>query len=190
VPVRCQLTGEGVEEHIHRARIRPRQSQGERLVSAGPGGGEQGKALVGLIDNCGRAHASLVPDPGGAPLSHRYGPPPRPRAGGAGRDAQLQGPAASGPVALLNAAGAAASPFGWDGRVFWRERSRRSSRQDRPHTAGAQRRSCARRAHTRSTRGQALPSSRSGLGRRSISALRAACCPSLSRSGRPGRGLS
>src|SRR5215210_37218 len=66
--VRRELTREVVEKDPHRARVGSRQSQGERLVGAGPAGGKQIEARVALIDNTGRTHAPLVPDPCGSPL--------------------------------------------------------------------------------------------------------------------------
>ena len=66
--VRRELAGEVHEKDLHRARIGSRQSQSERLVGAGPAGGKQIQARVALIDNTGRAHAPLVPDPRGSPL--------------------------------------------------------------------------------------------------------------------------
>ena len=68
VHIRRELTGEAIEEHAHRARIRPRQNQRKRLVRAGLGGGKQVQALVAPVDNAWRAHPALVPDPCRAPL--------------------------------------------------------------------------------------------------------------------------
>ena len=64
----CELIREVVEEDPHRARVRSRQSQRERLVGAGPAGRKQVHAGVALIDDAARAHAPLVPDPCGPPL--------------------------------------------------------------------------------------------------------------------------
>ena len=66
--LRRELTREVIEKDSHRARIGSRQSQSKRLVGAGPAGGKQIQARVALIDNTGRAHPSLVPDPRGPPL--------------------------------------------------------------------------------------------------------------------------
>jgi hypothetical protein len=64
----CELIREVVEEDPHRARVRARESQGERLVGAGPAGRKQRQAGVALIDDAARASAALIPDARGSPL--------------------------------------------------------------------------------------------------------------------------
>jgi hypothetical protein len=64
----CELIREVVEEDPHRARVRSRQSQRKSLLGAGPAGRKQIQAGVALIDNAGRAHATLIPDARGSPL--------------------------------------------------------------------------------------------------------------------------
>ena len=68
MPLRRELTREGVEKEPHRARVGPWQSQGERVVGAGPAGGKQIEARVALIHDPGWAHPTFVPDPRGPPL--------------------------------------------------------------------------------------------------------------------------
>ena len=58
---------------------------------------------------------------------------PRTRVGAARQDAARRWPAAARGAAFLKAACAAGSPFGCEGRAFWRERCRRPSRPDSPH---------------------------------------------------------
>src|SRR3954471_10591333 len=64
----CELMREVLEEDPHRARVGARQSQGERVVGAGPAGRKQVHAGVALIDAATRAHATLLPDARGSPL--------------------------------------------------------------------------------------------------------------------------
>ena len=68
VYVRGELMREVLEEDRHRARVRSRQSQSERLVGAGSAGRKQIQAGEALIDDPRRAEAALVPDPCGPPL--------------------------------------------------------------------------------------------------------------------------
>src|SRR4051812_16397117 len=106
-------------------RVGARQSQGERVVGAGPAGRRQVHAGVALIDAATRAHATLVPDARGSPLLPHTGLVLAPDPRGAGWDAQPQEPGALSAASFLKAACAAGSPFGCEGRVFWRERLNR-----------------------------------------------------------------
>ena len=52
-----------LQKDRHRIGVHPGQRQREGLICAGPAGSEQIQALEALIDDPGRAHAALVPDP-------------------------------------------------------------------------------------------------------------------------------
>ena len=66
--LRRELTRDGVENEPPRARVGSRQSQGDRLVGAGPAGDKQREARGALIHDPGWAHPTFGPDPRGPPL--------------------------------------------------------------------------------------------------------------------------
>jgi hypothetical protein len=66
--LRRELTRDGVENEPPRARVGSRQSQGERLVGAGPAGGKLREARGALIHDPGWAHPTFGTDPRGPPL--------------------------------------------------------------------------------------------------------------------------
>ncbi len=63
-----ELLREGCQEQRHGLGRRMRQSKREGFVGAGPAGGEEIEAVVSLVDEARRAHATLVPAAANAAL--------------------------------------------------------------------------------------------------------------------------